>query len=75
MKHEILNVKFKVFRDDVDTIMKNIENFCDVNSITYTYSVRHHFWPVKSTVTAEFEGQQEDIERVETYLRKVKGIS
>ena len=75
MKHEILKVKFKCFRDNVKITMQNIEHYCDMSGITYTYSVKHRFWPLKSVITAEFEGPRKYIEDVETYIRKAHGIS
>lgn len=75
MKNEILKAKFKVFRENVDTTMYNIEKFCEVSGVTYTYSVKHKFWPMKSVVTIEFEGPKEYVEMVEIYLENAHGIS
>jgi len=74
MKHQILNVKFKVFPENVDMTMKNLEQFCDVAGVTYTYSVKNRFFPMKSVIKAEFEGPDENIEAVERYVRAAHGV-
>lgn len=75
MKREILKVKFKVFRENINITMDNLMEFCETVGVTYTYSIKHRFWPMKSVIVAEFEGKPEYIKRIEMYIHGAHGIS
>ena len=74
MKRQVLNIKFKVFKEDVDTIMRNTELYCDSLGVTYTYNIRHRFFPFKTVITAEFSGTSKAVDDIEKYISEVSNI-
>ena len=73
MKIQKMKVKFKVFRENVKTTMSTLENLCNSRNIKYTYSVKDRFFPMKSVINAEFEGQDADVDMVQKYIQGAHG--
>ena len=73
MKIQKMAIRFKVHKENINMTMTTIENLCNSSNIKYTYSITDRFFPMKSVINAEFEGQDYDVDLVYKYIKGAHG--